>query len=65
MFSKGERKDQREMTRELQFYKKISSSEDPECKKWRELAPAFHGTEMIVGPNGKETEHIVLGKRRT
>ena len=47
--------------RELQFYQKISSSEDPECKKWRELAPAFHGTEMIVGENGETAEHLVLG----
>ena len=50
-------------TRELQFYQKISSSDDPECQKWRELAPTFHGTEMIAGANGKETEHLVLGKR--
>ena len=49
-------------TRELQFYQKISSSEDPECQRWRELAPEFYGTEMIVGANGKETEHLVLGK---
>ena len=49
--------------RELQFYQIISSSADSECQKWRELAPAFHGTEMIVGENGKATEHLVLGKK--
>ena len=49
--------------RELQFYQKISSSEDPECKKWRELAPAFHGTEMNVGENGETAEHLVLGTK--
>ena len=48
--------------REVQFYQKISSSDDPECLKWRELAPKFHGIEMIVGANGEATEHLVLGK---
>ena len=48
--------------REVQFYQKISSSDDPDCLKWRQLAPKFHGIEMIVGANGEATEHLVLGK---
>ena len=48
--------------RMVQFYQKISSSDDPECLQWRELAPKFHGIEMIVGVNGEATEHLVLGK---
>ena len=47
--------------REVQFYQKISSSDDPECLMWRQLAPKFHGIEMIVGANGEATEHLVLG----
>lgn len=48
--------------REVQFYQKISSSDDPECLQWRELAPKFHGIEMIVGANGVANEYLVLGK---
>ena len=48
--------------REVQFYQKISSSDDPEFQKWRELAPKYHGIEMIVGASGESTEHLVLGK---
>ena len=48
--------------REVQFYQKISSSDDPEFQKWRELAPKYHGIEMIVGASGESTEYLVLGK---
>ena len=47
--------------REVQFYKKITSSDDPECLKWRQLAPKYHGIELIVGVSGELTEHLVLG----
>ena len=48
--------------RMVHFYQEISSSDDPECLKWRQLAPRFYGIEKIVGANGEATEHLVLGK---
>ena len=47
--------------REVQFYQKITSSDDPECLKWRQLAPKYHGIELIAGVSGELTEHLVLG----
>ena len=47
--------------RELQFYQKITSSDDPECLKWRQLAPKYHGIELIAGMSGELTGHLVLG----
>ena len=48
--------------RMVHFYQKISTSDDPECLQWRELAPKFYGIEKVVGANGEATEHLVLGK---
>ena len=48
--------------REVQFYQKISSSDDPECRQWRELAPTFFGIESMEGEDGKSSQYLVLGK---
>ena len=48
--------------REVQFYQKISSSDDPECLKWRELAPTFYGIESMEGADGKSSQYMVLGR---
>ena len=47
--------------REVQFYQKITSSEDPECLQWRELAPKFYGIELMEGADGKSSQYLVLG----
>ena len=38
--------------REVQFYQKVTSSDDPECRQWRELAPTFFGIESMEGADG-------------
>ena len=48
-------------TREVQFYQKISSSDDPECRQWQELAPTFFGIESMEGADGKSSQYLVLG----
>ena len=52
----------RERSVELEFYQQIYSSEDPESRGWRDLAPEFYGTETIVGNNGVSALYLVLGK---
>ena len=52
----------RERSTELEFYQQIYSSEDPESRGWRDLAPHFYGTETIVGDNGESALYLVLGK---
>ena len=52
----------RESSLELEFYQQIYSSEDPESRGWRDLAPQFYGTETIVGNNGESALYLVLGK---
>ena len=53
--------DQPQGPREVQFYQKISSSDDPECRQWRELAPTFFGIESMEGADGKSSQYLVLG----
>ena len=48
-------------TREVEFFQQITSSDDPECQQWRELAPKFHGIETIIRENGESSQHIVFG----
>ena len=48
--------------REVQFYQKISSSDDAECRQWREVAPTFFGIESMEGADGKSSQYLVLGK---
>ena len=59
---KEEARRYRESSLELEFYQQIYSSEDPESRGWRDLAPQFYGTETIVGNNGESALYLVLGK---
>ena len=52
----------RESSLELEFYQQIYSSEDPESRGWRDLAPQFYGTETIIGDDGESAQYLVLGK---
>ena len=52
----------RERSVELEFYQQIYSSEDPESRGWRDLAPQFYGTETIIGDDGESAQYLVLGK---
>ena len=49
--------------REIAFYEKISTSNDPECQKWRDLAPHFFGFETVYKEDRTSSQYLVLGNQ--
>ena len=47
--------------REVAFYENISTSTDPECEQWRDLAPHFYGLETVTMEDGTTSQYLKLG----
>ena len=48
--------------REVDFYRKISSSNHKDDVSFRQMTPRFHGVENIVKEDGSKSQYLVLGK---
>lgn len=46
--------------REVAFYEKISTSNDPELEQWRDHAPHFHGLETVTKEDGTTAQYLIL-----
>lgn len=46
--------------REVEFYQNVSSSNDPECERWRDLAPRYYGLETLTSEAGETSQYLML-----
>ena len=49
--------------RELEFYRLVFSSPEPEHVQWRGLVPHFHGVQTTRAEDGELDQSIVFGNQ--
>ena len=49
--------------RELEFYRLVFSSSEPDHVQWRGLVPHFHGVQTVRAEDGELDQSIVFGNQ--
>ena len=49
--------------REVEFYRLVFSSSEPEHVQWRSLVPQFYGLQTVRAEDGELDQSIVLGNK--
>ena len=49
--------------REVEFYRLVFSSSEPEHVQWRGLVPEFYGMQTVMAEDGEMDQSIVLGNQ--